>query len=301
MPTYAFEIPTQLDPFIDSTPDAACAETLQRRAEQEGYLFFRGLFNRESVMQVRRDFCAIMQRHGWLAPGTNPEDAIRGRETTCEGDADFMPVFDEFQRLESFHALAHDPTVLAVLERLFGESVLVHPRNIGRIVFPGGPPTPPHQDYLHIRGEANTWTVWVPLGDVPREMGALAVLSRTHKKGLLPARAMPGLGGAGVDTDGFEGARWVTENFRLGDAVMFHSLTIHQGMPSQFPDKLRLSCDYRYQGASRPVVESSLKSHANRQSWDQIYAHWKSPKYQYYWKQMALNLVKPDAPLKTGY
>ena len=141
----------------------------------------------------------------------------------------------------------------------------------------------------------------MPLGDVPREMGALAVLSRTHKKGLLPSRAMPGLGGAGVDTEGFEGSKWVTENFRVGDAVLFHSLTIHQGMPSAFPEKLRLSCDFRYQGVSRPLVEGSLKSHANRQTWEQIYAGWHSKKYQYYWKSLPLNIVKPDAPLKTGY
>ena len=48
---------------------------------------------------------------------------------------------------------------------------------------------------------------------------------------------------------------------------MFHSLTIHKSLPNQFPDRLRLSVDYRYQPLSHPVTEGSLLPHFNRLSW----------------------------------
>src|SRR5690606_355038 len=141
------------------------------------------------------------------------------RPTTWEGQPDYWPAFERFQRMPRFHALAHSPALVQVLERLFGETVLVHPRNIGRIIFPDAAPTPPHQDFLHIRGTPDTWTAWLPLGDAPREVGGLALLPGSHTQGLLPSRAMPGAGGSGVDVP--ENAGWQTTDYRPGDAVLF--------------------------------------------------------------------------------
>jgi len=50
-----------------------------------------------------------------------------------EGDPVYMAAYDEIQRLEAFHALAHQEPLLAALRSLFGEEVLVHPRNIARV------------------------------------------------------------------------------------------------------------------------------------------------------------------------
>ena len=47
-----------------------------------------------------------------------------------------MKVYGQVMKLESFHALAHDPAMLAMYRDLIGEAVLVHPRNIARIIFP---------------------------------------------------------------------------------------------------------------------------------------------------------------------
>lgn len=280
-------------PLRDSSPILEDTEALRARAEKEGYLYLRGLLPRDEVDAVRRDFVAILSRHGWLDPDTNPDDLISTQPACIEGMPEFWPVFDDFQRLESFHALAHQRPLLEVLERLFGEPVLVHPRNIGRIMFPSTPPTPPHQDYIHIQGTPEVWTAWIPLMDVPVELGGIAVLVGTHRQGIYPVQRMPGAGGVGIDTARFY-AEWATDDYNMGDVLLFHSETIHRSLTNITGNRIRLSVDYRYQGVSQPIAEGSLLPHFQRFGWDFVYKDWKSTRYQYYWRKWDLNIVPFD-------
>ena len=102
-----------------------------------------------------------------------------------------------------------------------------------------------------------------------------------------------GAGGVGIDTEPLEadGLHWVSGDYEIGDAMFFHSHTVHKALPNQTSDKIRLSVDYRYQGCSKPVTEGSLLPHFNRMQWDEIYKGWKSKKYQYYWNDFELNRV----------
>jgi ectoine hydroxylase-related dioxygenase (phytanoyl-CoA dioxygenase family) len=282
-----------MEPFAESNEMLGDAAALRRRAQMDGYLFFRNLVDQHAVREVRREFVRIVHRHGWLDEGADPDDCITSQPPRIEGMAEFWPVFTDFQRLECFHALAHTPAILDMLESVLGEPVLVHPRNIGRIIFPTTPPTPPHQDYVHIQGTPDVWTAWIPLGDVSREMSGLAVLPGTHREGVYPVRRMPGAGGVGVDTDGL-GATWVASDFRIGDALFFHSHTVHKGLPHTAGNRIRLSVDYRYQGVSKPITEGSLLPHFNRFSWDFVYQGWRSKRYQYYWTDLPLDVVGFD-------
>ena len=158
-------------------------------------MLFRGLLPKEPVLELRREFVEFVAVFGWLKPGSNSDDLIAGRTVLTENVPEFRPAFERFQSLPEFHKLAHHPNIIAALEKLFGERVLVHPRNIGRIMFPDTPWTPPHQDFLHVRGTPNTWTAWTPLGDVVRRRagraGSLARLAFTAR-GLLPVVSMAG-------------------------------------------------------------------------------------------------------------
>lgn len=279
-----------MKPFVESNDLREYPEALRERADRDGYLFFRSLADADAVRCVRAQFAEILVRHGWLDEGTNPDDLLSTKRHIVEGQPEFMPVFDDFQRLEAFHALAHDPGILSMLETLFGETVLVHPRNIGRIMFPTTPTTPPHQDYIHIQGTPDVWTAWIPLGDVPVEMGALSILPGSHRQGIYPIRRMPGAGGVGIDK-GLLSGEWVTGDFRIGDAVFFHSHTVHESLPNRTGNRMRLSVDYRYQGVSQPVTEGSLLPHFHRWGWEFVYDGWKSTAAQYYWKRFDLNVV----------
>jgi hypothetical protein len=247
-----------------------------------------------ALLETRRAILDVCRRHGWIAEGSALMDGIAAGLPCREGDADYFAVYDDVQCLESFHSLAHDAALLAVLRTLFGEDVLVHPRNIARIMFPNNNrfTTPPHQDFIHIQGSTRTYTAWMPLGECPLELGGLTVLAGSHRVGVLPVHPASGAGGVGVATEDL-GLTWVSESFRLGDALLFHSHTVHRALDNGTPDRLRLSVDYRYQPLSEPVTEGSLKPHFNRMPWDMIYAGWQSDQYQYYWRKHELRIVEP--------
>ena len=290
-----------MNPFYDSSGLLGSTEALRQRAEQDGYLYFRGLAPAGDVQNLRETFAEIVGRHGWLDKGANADNLLSTQEAKVEGMPEYWPVFDEFQRLESFHALAHSPPILRMLETLFGESVLVHPRNIGRIMFPSTPTTPPHQDFVHIQGTPDVWTAWIPLGDCPTELGGIAVLAGSHRGGVYPVTPMRGAGGVGVDDETIQktGREWHASPFHIGDALFFHSQTVHKSLPNQTDNQMRLSVDYRYQAASKPVTEGSLHPHFGRFNWDSVYENWKSDRLKYYWKKFDLKIAPFERARRT--
>ena len=281
-----------MKPFLKSNAILNDAAKLRRRAERDGHLFFRGLLSEKAVLRVRRDFARILQRHGWLDDGTPAVDVVSSSEGFIEGSKESLPVFCEFQRLESFHSLAHSAAIIGVLDKLFGEQTFVHPQKIGRISFPAKSnfTTPPHQDFVHIQGTKDCWTAWIPLGDCPRKLGGLAVFPGSQELGLLNLRRALGPGSSGVDMSNLDG-EWRSSNFRAGDVLFFNSLTIHKALPNTTKNRVRLSVDYRYQGVSQPLTKKQLFPHFDRFPWGVVYEGWKSRKYQYYWKNLPLTIA----------
>ncbi len=271
-------------------------DELRRRANRDGYLFFRGLLENSAFLNVRRQILELCKDAGWLADGSALMDGIAAPGVKwVEPQPEFMKVYYEIMKLEDFHALAHTPVLLDVYQKLFGEEALVHARNIARIIFPTNTKftTPAHQDWIHIQGTTETYTAWIPLSDCPRELGGLAILVGSHKEGLLTHQDAYGAGGAGIDTEKLP-YKWAGSEFKLGDFVTFHSMVVHKGLHNISPDRLRLSVDFRYQGVSQPVVEGSLKPHYGTQTWEEIYQGWRTAEFQYYWKKYNLNLVPFD-------
>ena len=43
---------------------------LKKRMDEEGYLFFKGVLNKESILSLRKDICDILQLNGWLEKDT---------------------------------------------------------------------------------------------------------------------------------------------------------------------------------------------------------------------------------------
>ena len=75
-----------------------------------------------------------------------------------------------------------------------------------------------------------------------------------------------------------------------GDVLYLHSLTVHQGRDNR-SNRVRLSCDYRYQPRSHSVRSDSLIPHLNILTWDDIYTNWDSDDpVKYYWNAWDLNV-----------
>jgi ectoine hydroxylase-related dioxygenase (phytanoyl-CoA dioxygenase family) len=276
--------------FTDSRALLQQPYALRQRLEEEGYLFISGLLPLSDVHPVYEAIMRICREEGWA----DEQDLALG-EPRLEGHAGWWAVYDRVQCLEEFHALAHHPYILQVIEAIVQERVLVHPRKIARITFPDTAhyTTPPHQDYPLIQGTPDTYTVWIPLSDCPIKLGGLAILPKSHKVGLLPVHRASGPGGLSVDTTRLE-ATWLAQDMRAGDALIFHSYTVHRALVNISQRRLRVSVDYRYQGVSKPVVEDSLRPHYERLTWEQIYRGWKRKDLQYYWQQFSLIVVPRD-------
>jgi len=290
--------------FTDSRELLGDAEALRRRAATDGFLFIKGLLPRAVVLQLRQEVLAVCARFGWMrndtpisegrcnlsAVGTLPAAAVSGGIPPA--------AYADVQRLERFHTIAHHPNILAFYRELFGTEVFPHPRNIARVMLPhpGVKPTPPHQDYIHIQGTPNTWTLWFPLGDCPRELGGLAMLQGSHKDGLLTVMQAQGAGGLEVHLCN-TGRTWIEGDYEAGDVMTFPSYTVHKSLPNQLGDRIRLSCDFRYQPAREPIEEKSLLPHGDILSWAEIYQGWQSGTFQYYWKKYALKMAPWDASL----
>lgn len=263
---------------------------LRARMDESGYLYFRRLVSPQALQELYGQIRQICQTAQWADSAGQAQGQPR-----LEGSPDFWEVYDRLQKLESFHALAHRPELLKVIEALVQEMPFVHPRNISRITFPQTDhfTTPAHQDYVHIQATPETYTAWFPLHDCPQTLGSLVVLAGSHKFGILPVHKASGAGGLGVDTDHL-GLSWHGNDFQAGDVLFFHSHTVHKALPNHSTNQLRISVDYRYQGISEPIIEDGLDPHYRRLTWEQIYQGWTRPELQYYWRQLPVKTVPRD-------
>jgi hypothetical protein len=283
-------------------------EALRKRADIDGFLFFRNLLPRDAVMQLRMQFLEICKRYNYVLPGTdlsegrvNPPaverlfesgDPIRGIGAGKEAYADA-------QRLEAFHSMPHAPQLTGVFEVLFDAEVFPHPRNIARIMLPREEqtPTPAHQDFIHIQGTEEVWTAWMPVGDCPRELGGLSILPGSHKDGTLPVKAAEGAGGLEVYLCGTDYV-WYEHDYAAGDVLTFHSHTVHKALPNMRRDTIRFSCDFRYQPAHLEIEKKSLRPHYDILSWEEIYKDWKEDTFKFYWKSKDLKMGRWDEAIR---
>lgn len=290
----------KFQPFVESDCDREEPEKLKAKLEKDGYLFLRRLIDPRDLAGLRRQFLEICAAHGWLLENSSL-DVPRGKQNAFSGYFEFTDVYREIQMLEDFHALPHHPRLLGTLQRIFGGDVLPHARNIARITTPNSfqLTTPSHQDYVFIQGSTETYTMWMPLTDCPFELGGLAMAAGSHQLGIFPTKKAEGTGGLCTDVDD-NSLEWHASPFAAGDVIVFHSLTIHKAFPNTTTDRLRLSCDFRYQPLTDPTLGwNSLRPHMQLHGWEKIYSGWKRDTYKYYWQKYALHMIPDVHPEKV--
>ena len=282
----------QYEPFRDSTAYLNDGETLRARLAEDGYLFLRGLLLRQAILDVRARLLRKAAAGGWVEPDS---DGIANPAAACKDpEPGYMAVFRGLWSDEALHRLRIDPRVLALFDRTLGERALAHPMFVQRNIFPQSDAfdftTGIHQDRVHIGG-ATSYAMWMPLGDCPREMGALAVAAGSHHQGILPTRV--GSGAGGMDIAVPIPGTWVTGDFAAGDALIFQDVTVHKALPNR-TRSLRLSFDARYQKLSEPVADTNLVPYSGCGTWDDVYRDWSGQEGQYYWKDLPIQPVPLD-------
>ena len=273
---------------------------LRRRITQDGYLFFKQLYDPDHLQQLRLEILGVIKNGGWLRADSNLASGIVDLSQRCaEGDTAYTDVYHEVYKLEMFHQSGHWQTVLDTMRKIINGPVLAHPQKIARLWFPQhtAHTTPAHQDFVHFQGSYETFTCWTPVGDCPKELGGLAVIPGSHRQNtVLEHHFSLGAGSLTVDANRQTGT-WTTTNYQMGDSLIFHSLLLHRALPNLTEDRLRVSLDNRYQALGLAIAEHMLEPHLagfSPLSWEEVYADWQSQEFQYYWKDLELPVIPKD-------
>lgn len=283
------------DEFVDSTGLIDDADRLRERLARDGYIFLRGLLPAATVHSVRSRLLAKAAAGGWLDPASPVEAGIANLSAACKDPEErYMQVFRGLWADEELHRLRVHPRVTDLFARIFGEPPLAHPMFVQRNIFPQTGSfdftTGVHQDRVHIGGAAS-YALWMPLGDCPREKGALAVAAGSHRQGILDTKV--GTGAGGMDIAVPIPGKWATGAFKAGDALIFSDVTVHKALPNRTRE-IRMSFDARFQPASQPVADTNMAPYSGCGTWEDVYAGWQKPEGQYYWRDLALNVVPLD-------
>jgi len=92
------------------------------------------------------------------------------------------------------------PNIIGIFERMLGEPVLPNAKVIGRCLFPQQEAftTPPNQDFVFIRGTAETYTARIPFHDLTSEIGGLQIAAGSHTDGVYNYEPALGADGMGI-------------------------------------------------------------------------------------------------------
>lgn len=247
---------------------------LQERMEEDGYLYLPDYLDHSKVLEARRIVTEQMAEQGYLVPERPALEAVAAEGTSPSLEPELA------QKNEPLQALLYSGRMMQFYTNFLGGEVRHFDYTWLRTVAPGTG-TAPHLDVVFMgRGTPNVYTAWTPLGDISYEMGGLMMLEESHRHDRLRQnygtkdvdewcsnrrRDAPGnLGGGGnIARDGSLsrdpvrlrealGGRWLTTEFRAGDLLTFGMFTVHTSLDN-LSDRIRLSCDSRYQLASEPA------------------------------------------------
>ena len=273
---------------------------LQNEIDTRGYALIRDLLPGEDVLRTLDAVTQVLSAAGWLRPGEDPLERIANPEAAC-GDPDpaFKRTYQSVFNLEAFHALPHHPALRRMMQMLVGERLLVHPKPIGRLIFPNCErlTVHAHQDYRFMGGDRECFTVWIPLHDCSVDGGSLQVVEGSHRTGYLP-HADENLHVPEIAQDTELNGDWVGGRINAGDVLMFRSLTVHAASPN-VSDRVRVSIDCRFQDYGRALDPANLVfSGESGKSWAKTYAGWRSEELQFYWKRLPLTLQPSKAEIE---
>jgi hypothetical protein len=265
--------------------------SLKSEMEIYGYVFIRDLMPKGDLEPLLGEMIGIAADEGWTMEGAAPSDRIANPAMACfDPEPKYKQAANRVFSLERLHALTHHPALDDVMKRLVGPRLFVHPKPIARMIFPNceGALLHAHQDNSGIAGSSDSYTVWMPLHDCLEGQGTLQIKEASHLSGLLTTDGY-------IQPETAPGGDWVGGRINAGDAVLFHSLTVHSSTLST-SSQLRFSVDCRFQSYDEAVspLEIVFPNQAKGgRTWEATYADWKQDDLKYYWRNLPLR-IKPS-------
>jgi 1-deoxypentalenic acid 11beta-hydroxylase len=242
--------------YVDCTPLLDDREALDRFYDEHGYIYLRGVLDRELVRTAAEQMLEGLIALGHAAPGTTLENlTIESFEAVDEVAMHDYVKYDD---------LWNHPSTVKVWEKTLGEPVFVFKSTTIRY-YPSAAGsaepsflTPLHQDGFYIGPNKDFRTAWIPLLPTTRAIGGVAIADGSYKKGprehvLTEKFRRFGHAVRGIPVEEF-GAdeQLLFSPMEPGDVLLFHAFTCHKSIPnvSVDPAGMRMSMDTRIQPAS---------------------------------------------------
>lgn len=263
--------------WLEPTDPALPITTLREQFRAQGYLWLKGILDRNAVLAFRHRFFGAFKETGLLAVGSDPVDGIYSG--SYEPWQPIHKIWMEAVRWPEYEAFCMAPPIWQFYEAFLDGTPYLHKRKLIRFTAPGDPHcTPGHYDLVYLRaGTDRICSSWIPIGDIPVEMGGLIYLEKSDALGrkmeaefaiknatLSPEERINAYnknmlegGWIGKDlpalADLFNG-RWLIADYEAGDMVIHSPYTIHAAtMNVDSKNRLRLSTDIRYQRADDEI------------------------------------------------
>ena len=253
-----------------SAPDQP-VEKLWDQYQRQGYLWLKNLLDPADVLEMRRRYFQAFIAAGLVAPDSDPAAGTFSRLPVDAQAARAAAV--EAVRWAAYEAFCLSKPLYRFFEQALGGPVYLHKRKLLRHTRPGDPNcTGAHYDLTYLRaGTDRVYTVWIPIGDIPVEMGGLVYLEGSDAWGrkmeaefsalnahLSPEerisaynRNMSDTGWLTKDLPSLANrldTRWLCADYECGDVVIHSAYMIHAATENQATDgRMRLSTDIRYQ------------------------------------------------------
>jgi len=263
----------RLTPTPANTP---MAELKARYAEQ-GYLWLKGFLDPAAVIEFRGYVFRHLAESGLTAAGADPREGISGGGEVNKSLADRRLM--ALVRSTAYEGFCVQPRLSRFMDEFLNGLSYLHKRKIMRYTQPNTPAaTPAHYDLIYLRGgTSRIVTAWIPIGDVPVEMGGLVYLEGSHAIGvdmekefsrnaadMTPEEKINAYNknmteGGWVSKDLPDMAdrfntRWLIADYEAGDVMLHSPYMIHASTTNvDARNRIRLSTDIRFQNVEDEI------------------------------------------------
>jgi hypothetical protein len=238
-------------------------ETLIENFQSQGFVRLNGFFSKQDVERVRADAKWVFLRQmasGGFVPSLDIDEREFERGMTRYFSADPGGVINcgkTCQHLISLHRLSLREEIVRQLIALgmARPNVCTRPvlyfnsRNLAtsEVYYK----SPPHQDWRSMQGSLNAMVVWVPLAEVPRELGALEIIAGSHLWGLQDSQEDEWY----RRIEGLRDEQYQPVEVAAGDVLFFSAFLVHRS-GNNVTDSIRWSCHFRYNDLEEPTFVS---------------------------------------------
>ena len=246
--------------WLEPTGAGLPMKQLQEKYRQSGYLWLKGFFERDVILDFRRYFL----------------------DSIFSGAKTFFEIVSS-QEYEDFCTM---PRLWNFYQEFLAGQPYLHKRKIIRFTHPGESHcTGGHYDLIYLRAGTDEFsTSWIPLGDVPVEMGGVLYLEHSDAMGRqmeaefsvknadLPPEERINAYNRNMREGGWISAnlvemadrfksRWLIADYDAGDLVIHSPYMIHAATQNHDPlNRLRLSTDIRYQRSDDMIDQRWAKN-----------------------------------------